>query len=90
MIKSSLPSGGEESLSRRGEGNIRTLGKKIKCGKREWGKNIKWGRGEGDLKILEENKDFKNGGGEEYVLIIHPLIFFIKKVHYLTHQSKIC
>ena len=42
------------------------------------GKNIKWGRGERGLKFGEENKDLKNGGGEEYQVVgnfIHSSIF---------------
>ena len=77
MIKSSSSSGGEKSLSRRGEGNIRTLGKNIKSEKREIRKKYQVGkRGRGPENLGKKIKILKNGGGEEYVLIIHPLIFF--------------
>ena len=39
------------------------------------GKNIEWGKEEGDENFLEENKDLENWGGEDYQVegnYIHP------------------
>ena len=44
-----------------------------KCNIKAIGKNIKWGKGDGN--VGEENKDKINGDGEEYQVVgsfIHP------------------